>query len=233
MAKFYSCLDFRRKEVYVLRELQAAVVDLIILGREESRNDFSELTSGYASNIETDRDDLTEPSSHPGSLARRDQENEEGNSSVLRITRYISAVYGIDLEAVKLGIENEMARGSCENADDGQRLFQETSGTVPYGWAELQVGVVREAIAVTEALPGSACAKHIADILLILITDHASKIQISLSTIKQLHQHLVPNEQQHLYDTAVRGLNTVRRRGGLQRPEFWPHNPIISLGVIP
>ena len=163
MAKLYSCLGFQRKEVYVLRELQAAVVDLIILGREEARSEFSEPTPSYTSHIEIDRDDLTEPSGHGGSVARRDQENEEGNSSVLRMTRHIAAVYGVDLEAVKLGIESEAEKGSREIADLPQPSLPEASRAVPYGWPELQVGVVREALAVAEALPGSDCAKLTTD----------------------------------------------------------------------
>ncbi|KAF8334324.1 TRAPP II complex [Cantharellus anzutake] len=214
MAKYYSGLGFRRKEAYVLRELQAALVDLIVLGREESRSDVSEVMSGYTRSLEINPDDPTLPFSQPGSVARRDQDNEEGNTSVLRITQHIAAVYGIDLQAVKLvdGLEID----ADHSTDAMQPSHLDPRNVVQYGWPELQVGVVREATAVTEALP-----------------DHASKAQFSLSTIKQLHQHLTASEQQHLHDSAARGLNTVRRRGGRQRIEFWPDNLIIRLDVIP
>jgi hypothetical protein len=102
------------------------------------------------------------PGTERGSVGVRANDSVEGNESILRLLKYVCRVLGIDLEAVKL----VNADSDKQSAADEE---EESRSTVPplqlddeildatrdiYGWPELQVGVVREAIAVAESLPG-------------------------------------------------------------------------------
>lgn len=156
MASVFSCLGYKRKEAYVLREMISCIMDLIVCGRDEDyqlrRSDAGSAgliirTAGLQNG-----DDITPTGS--GSLAFRPNENMQGNQSVLRTLTYACNVLGVDLESV-----NVAAPPSTEEDVDPQIVSFEALSLAEslknsFGWPELQVGVVREAIAVAEALPG-------------------------------------------------------------------------------
>jgi len=147
LATVYSCLGFMRKEVYVLREVLSVVMDLIVSAREETREGMASAMSPGGS-----------PGTAPGQISIREHEFGDGNESVVRVVRHVCAVYGVDLGAVRLlgkdpppmtsGIDGE-EEGGFDGASE-----MDIVKPSPFGWAELQVGVVREAVAIAEALPG-------------------------------------------------------------------------------
>lgn len=145
IASMYSILGYLRKEAYVLREVLGCVMDLIVCGREEVGG---ARIAGAGLGIQGV--DLGN-ASQPGSVAIRTNDVTEGNESVLRIVKHVCKIHGIDLEAVKLHDESRRREpeSSMEAFLDGSDLQQD-----PYGWPELQIGIVREAIAVAESLPG-------------------------------------------------------------------------------
>jgi hypothetical protein len=152
-ASLYACLGYRRKEAYILREVLGCILDLIVCGREE--DGFSRLSS-VPLPAGLGIQGLNSGSSPRGNVGVRFSENIEGNESVLKLLKYVCKVLGINLDAVRLlensdetSIEDPAATSSIE--DDVATEFAE-----PYGWPELQVGVVREAVAVAEALPGAS-----------------------------------------------------------------------------
>jgi hypothetical protein len=53
----------------------------------------------------------------------------------------------------------------------------------------------------------------------------------SLSTLRALHEVLDADDQQYLYETSIRAMNTARRRGENTRLKFWLDNPIASVKV--
>ena len=69
-----------------------------------------------------------------------------------KLVKHICDVHGINLEAVTFvdtdnhGTQKEGGVPQDTNSDD---LLED-----PYGWPELQIGIVREALSVAEALPG-------------------------------------------------------------------------------
>lgn len=153
MSSFYACLGYKRKEAYILREVLGCILDLMVCGREE--------------------DGLSRMSSQPGTaglgihglnssglglglgwngVGVRMSESAEGNESILQLLKYVCKALGINLEAVKL-VEGHTHELKSTDVEDYEI---ETLSDVmePYGWPELQVGVVREAVAVAEALPG-------------------------------------------------------------------------------
>jgi len=150
-SSLYACLGYRRKEAYVLREVLGCIMDLMVCGREE--------------------DGLSRMSSNPGltglrihglnssghglgwnDVGVRISESIEGNESLIRLQKYVCKILGVDLEAVKLA--EDICTAVVTEGHDTDVLANIVQ---PYGWPELQVGVVREAVAVAEALPGKCC----------------------------------------------------------------------------
>lgn len=158
MASIYCCLGYRRKEAYVLREVISCVMDLVVCGRDEDhqirRTDVGSAglvvhTAGLQNG-----DDNT-PTSN-GSLAFRPNENLQGNQSVLKVFTYACKALGVDLESVNVAAPPNIEEdGDVDsNIVPFETLSLAESLNNSFGWPELQVGVVREAIAVAEALPG-------------------------------------------------------------------------------
>ena len=149
LATVYSCLGFVRKEVYVLREVLSVVMDLIVSAREELREGMPSAVSPGGS-----------PGTALAQISIREHEFGDGNESVLRLVRHICAVYGIDLGAVRLlgkyppPMTNGMDREEAKEGGFDEDAEMDIARPLPFGWAELQVGVVREAVAIAEALPG-------------------------------------------------------------------------------
>ncbi|GLB34932.1 putative transport protein Trs120 or TRAPPC9, TRAPP II complex subunit [Lyophyllum shimeji] len=212
MSSLYACLGYRRKEAYILREVLGCILDLMVCGREE--------------------DGLSRMSNIPGSsglgiqglssvgVGVRMSESADGNDSILELLKYVCKVLGINLDAVKL-VEADPDETSTEatEAPLDYEVYDNDAATgtgEPYGWPELQVGVVREAVAVAEALP-----------------DFPAVAQFALSALKTLQTVLSPGDQYHLYSTSSRALATARRRGDTKSVEYWSGRPVVSITIAP
>ncbi|KAF7338264.1 hypothetical protein MVEN_02051700 [Mycena venus] len=211
-ASLYACLGYRRKEAYILREVLGCILDLIVCGREE--DGFSRLSSVPLPAGLGIQGLNSSGSSQRGNVGVRFSENIDGNESVLRLLKYVCKVLGINLDAVRL-VENSDANSTEDQSapasieDDVATEFME-----PYGWPELQVGVVREAVAVAEALP-----------------DYLAVAQFALSSLKTLQAVLAPGDQYHLYATSNRALMTAHRRGDSKSVEYWSGKPLVSINL--
>ncbi|XP_006458106.1 hypothetical protein AGABI2DRAFT_148600 [Agaricus bisporus var. bisporus H97] len=221
MASVYACLGYKRKEAYLLREVLGCVMDLIVCGREEDGITKVSGPRNTGLGIENGNITPTNPLTYldQGSVAVRMSESSLGNDSVLRILKQVCKTIGIDLDAVKLlhasTQETELAESSQNEAstnDDGSELERPET----YGWPELQVGVVREAVAVAEALP-----------------DFPAVAQFALSSLKTLQTVLSPGDQHHLYSTSMRAITTARRRGDSRFFEYWSGRPVVSVALAP
>ncbi|CAE6490486.1 unnamed protein product [Rhizoctonia solani] len=223
LATLYACLGFRRKEVYILRELLACVVDLIICAREETSAILSAGRMSAVSDANENRaagwpgaaagaNQLGEISEGTGEIGVRIAETTEGNESILRIVKYICEIYGVDVSRVQVGLEDAGAGvGDGGGADDEIEL-----DAPRFGWREVQVGVVREAVQIAEALP-----------------DHRAVAQLALISLRQLNAWMNPADQHHLYTLASRSLATAHRRGDSHKIDFWSWKPVISVEVVP
>lgn len=150
MASMYACLGYKRKEAYVLREVLGCIMDLLVCGREENRKPS---TSPGNTGLGIRNVSL----GVPGTVGVRQNESAEGNASILRLLKYVCRVLGIDLEAVKLVHTAETSPEDGKTASADSTLSEDDALEVSqevYGWPELQIGVIREAIAVAESLPG-------------------------------------------------------------------------------
>lgn len=157
-ASVYSSIGYRRKEAYILREVLGCVLDLLVCGREE---DGLQRNAQMGLGIQM-----------PGTVGGKGQhvgvrfsESTEGNSSLLQILTHACRVLGIDLDAVPLVDAKQNMPAAEENLElVASRYEQEVLEGPPelHGWPELQVGVIREAVAVAEALPGTFFFRQLA-----------------------------------------------------------------------
>jgi hypothetical protein len=147
-ASFYACLGYHRKEAYILREVLGCLLDLMVCGREE---DGYSQTPNIPQSAGLGFHNLHPvPGTNLGTVGVRLSESVAGNESILRLLSHICRVLGIDLESVGL---SESAESRAVELDDyDEDIIQELKE--PHSWPELQVGVIREAVAVAEALPG-------------------------------------------------------------------------------
>ncbi|KAG6866933.1 hypothetical protein C0991_003849 [Blastosporella zonata] len=219
-SSLYACLGYKRKEAYILREVLGCILDLMVCGREEdglSRMSSVPGTSGLG---------IHAPNSSGGGgwggVGVRMSESSDGNDSILELLKHICKVLGINLDAVKLVDANPNNSLPSIAADENAPISYEdydndaSETTEPYGWPELQVGVVREAVAVAEALP-----------------DFPAVAQFALSALKTLQTVLSPGDQYHLYSTSSRALTTARRRGDTKSIEYWSGRPVVSIMLAP
>ncbi|KAJ7219315.1 TRAPP II complex [Mycena pura] len=211
-ASVYACLGYRRKEAYILREVLGCIMDLIVCAREE--DGFSRLSGVPLPAGLGIQGPNSSSSSQRGNVGIRFTENVDGNESILKILKHVCKTLGINLDAVQLvetsdetSAEEQAAPTSIE--DDVASEFME-----PYGWPELRVGVVREAVAVAEALP-----------------DHLAVTQFALSSVRTLQTVLAAGDQHHLYATSIRNLLTAHRRGDTKSVQYWSGKPLVSIDI--
>jgi hypothetical protein len=141
IAHLYSSLGYRRKEVYILREVVGCIMDLVVCAREQPEPGFS---SGATVNGKGSGDS--------GAVAVKGIERSIGNESVLKLVKHICGVHGINLEAVRfVNTDPHTQEAWADSQDTSSNDLPED----PYGWPELQIGIIREALSVAEALPGT------------------------------------------------------------------------------
>lgn len=232
MASAYSYLGLRRKEAYILREVLATVMDLLVTSRDEflytttkSPPTVNGHTPGLA--IQGVKSLPNSPAKRPtgGTVGVRPGMSTEGNAGVLKVVQYVCETYGLDLARVKL-----MKRGTAEETSNDEQDDLDSSLEL-FGWPELQIGVVREAVAVAEALPGMVFYSQPMLSSTDASTDYPTVAQYALSTIRTLHPYLSVSEQAHLYATSTRALETARRRGDDRIAAYWAERPVLSIEV--
>lgn len=222
MASIYNCLGFKRKEIYVLREVVSCVMDLVVCGRgedEELRKSDLGSVGLIARPKPAEFDDSESPKL--GNVGVRRKEDLEGNQSILKLLNYVCKVLGVNLEAV-----NPTPTETRENPNTSYSEIEsglqwegaDASETIPvqFGWPELKVGVIREAVAVAEALP-----------------DYLAVARICLSALKTMHSILATADQCHLYQTASRALSILKRRGKATTIEWWAGHLVVSMALLP
>ncbi|KAI0273777.1 TRAPP II complex [Gloeopeniophorella convolvens] len=202
IAYLYSSLGYHRKEAYILREVVGCVMDMVVCGREENSPILSSAitVNGKAPN-------------EPGAVAVKGGESSIGNESVLRLVKHICSIHGVNLTAVGLvDSANQVPKAEVTALQD---VDEDDVPHEPYGWPELQIGIVREALAVAESLP-----------------DPPSVAQFSLSALKSLHTVFSDDDQYHIYYTSNRALTAAKRRGDTRLMDYWSGQPVVSIELL-
>ena len=233
IAAIYAYLGYRRKEAYVLRETIGCIMDLIVCGREH----YNDYRLSSAKPVATGQDPQTSAS---GTLGIREGEPTEGNESVAKLVKYICKIHGVDLGVVNLvetgpeGIFQRRGWTRDERLDSGAPPVPEDDfPKEPIGWPELQIGIVREAIAVVEALPGITVSRSFEFPFIAHCLDYPAVAQFCFSALKSLHPVMTTADQNQLYVGATMALATAKRRGDSRTVEYWTGTPIVTIELTP
>ena len=143
LAAMYSGLGFKRKEAYILRELLACLLDLLIQGREEARS-LSETIIGSSSRLDF-------ASTKNEDVGKRGKDDSNGNNSILHLQQYVCEIHGLDLASVDF--ESELTAETTVPERGVSRPV--IRSMAKYMWPELQIGLLRESLEIAEALPGN------------------------------------------------------------------------------
>ena len=142
MSKMYFQLSYRRKEAYILRELVSCIMDLVVHGREEIRNAVSLSTSasrGGTGHADEEGQDV----------GVRPTDEVAGNDSVIRLVIYFCRIYGVKLNSFSF-LDEETGPGLMSD-----EVVKSDQVNLPhFGWPELQIELVKGALAIAEGLPG-------------------------------------------------------------------------------
>jgi hypothetical protein len=156
---FYGCLGYKRKEAYVLREILGCLMDLIVCGRDQHAESDMGNTRHSGLGIQGAS---TLPTPSGGMVGVRENELADGNESVMKLIKHVCKIHGINMEVVKVvDLESLTLELQSEDKDSTKRDSgvpipdEELFPLEPVGWPELQIGIVREAIAIAESLPGN------------------------------------------------------------------------------
>jgi hypothetical protein len=129
-------LEMERKEAAATRQVAKLLANVLAEGREESQRLVSKTDSAIST---------TFGSANEGVAIRR-REMSEGNTGVMELLERVCTTFGIKL----VDFEGEMSPTVTQAAKDVTEAR--------FGWPEMQVEVMKEAIAVAEALPGEFLA---------------------------------------------------------------------------
>ncbi|CAE6339014.1 unnamed protein product [Rhizoctonia solani] len=232
LATLYACLGFRRKEVYILRELLACIVDLVICAREETGTKVSTGRMSMIADTNESRgggwpgpgaNQTGEISENTGEIGVRIAETTEGNESILRIVKYICEIYGIDVSRVEVGTD------IADTGKDGGGVDDDIELDSPrFGWREVQVGVVREAVQIAEALPGMLVGTRLLTVIKFV---EVVPLASDRMPVERPWKDLVPSEADSAKDGATwYSFNPRARRRGNTKATI-VQNEIVEFAV--
>jgi len=191
-------LDLPRKEACVTREVVRRIGVMVVEAREENRRQnaagfakrtsvsSAETTSGLSANAAVGLGLGIAVPSPSSAVAVRRRESTEGNEGVMALFERALSLMGLDLL--------DFASSESEPVSKGDE--EETLPLSRFGWPELQVEMVKEGIAVAEALP-----------------DHVAVVRFCTTALNVLYRHLNPPSQVHVAKMFPAALSVIKRRG--------------------
>ena len=185
-------LDLPRREVYVTREVVKRIGSMIVEGRDEQRRLES---AGFSRRAKDDSTDTHTPSTGLGLglpikkqvVGIRRRESVEGNNGVMALFERAVGLMGLDLLTMSSSSAKRVSILGSENEDTPAPRF---------GWPDLQMEMIKEGIAIAEALP-----------------DQLEVIRLCTSALNCLYTRFNGPNQVQIAKMSSGALATVRRRG--------------------
>ncbi|KAM0789161.1 hypothetical protein ACM66B_000010 [Microbotryomycetes sp. NB124-2] len=229
IASVFGKIGYRRKESFVLRELAALCAEGVagkgveIVSRAQAPSPIAEETfdessgSPKAPATVANGGSTTSKPSRPGispllvpdnsanvrspSIVRT-AADATGNDSIVRIAERVCDAFGVCVvPRASVSLDNEKLAGRHQR----------------FGWPALQVGVLKDAISIAEALP-----------------DYQSAIRFTITALRALSGTLTPIEQYELCQNIPRVFAAANRRGATFELEYWgPTRLLMSLELVP
>ncbi|GAA5872900.1 hypothetical protein JCM8547_003260 [Rhodosporidiobolus lusitaniae] len=229
IASLYGRIGYRRKEAFVLRDLAALCAEGVAgknievfpaAGQPSPIAEENELStprtngSGSASSA-LQPNGAGRPTPHrlaSGSIVRTTSDP-AGNESIVRVVEKMCEAFGIQV-APALTREDAKAERR-KSLIQGRTLEIMESEVGTFGWPGLQVGVLKDAIAIAEALP-----------------DYQAAIRFTVTALRSLSDTMPPLEQYELSQNIPRVFAAATRRGAAFDLEYWgPTQLVMSLEV--
>ncbi|KAM0753107.1 Trs120-domain-containing protein [Meredithblackwellia eburnea MCA 4105] len=240
IASIYGRIGYKRKESFVLRELAALCAEGVA-GRgievftaepapipppaipEEEDDESGDIGS---SNGRTSTPPAAPPRISPillnaaglsdrGPSIVRTTSDSAGNDSIIRVAEKVCDAFGIVV--IPKG-PTSLTRGDKRRSVlQGRPVEIQESGEDRFGWPSLQVGVLRDAIGIAEALP-----------------DYQAAIRFTVTALRTLADTMLPAEQLRLSQNIPRIFAAATRRGAAFELDYWgPTQLVMSLEVAP
>ena len=160
VASLFGRIGYRRKEAFVLRELAALCAEGVagrgieILPVGGSRGGNAGIPSpipeeGGLSNPPIHVNGIHKPTPRTSNLVQTTSSS-AGNDSIIRLSERVCEAFGIRVAPRAPGGKKKNRMSMMQ----GRALEITESGTGVFGWPGLQVGVLKDAIAIAESLPG-------------------------------------------------------------------------------
>jgi hypothetical protein len=204
-------LDLPRKEAHISRDVVKRTEWLLVSSREAasrkriamSRNgEGSANTEANSASVGLGLGMAVPTSTSNQVVTMRRKESTKGNASIIGLIERIANIMGVDL------LDPSAASGGGKDPQSSH------DDAVHFGWPELQVETIKEAISVAESLP-----------------DQVAVIKLCITALNRLHPHLNTPSQVHLNKMIATALGIIKRRGlDFSGVEWWlPGRIVLSL----
>lgn len=216
-------LEMERKEASATREVLKLVGAVVVEGREEHKRLLAQAARAQGdgtSKMESALGyGLGVPVAVQQVMVARRKESSDGNLGIAELIDRICAVLGVDL----------LALNDPTKEYEPFRPSQDDVGEPHFGWPDLQVEVIKEAITIAEALPGESCS----GLTYAYTTDQQSVVRLCLSALHSLYAHLGQSSQSQLAKLYVQAISTLRRRAVEIGPLPWwlPGRMVLSVEI--
>jgi hypothetical protein len=232
LATFQRLLGLDRREIIFDREFTGLAIGTIISARSvrareteanRARADSNASVVSRASVITTDSDTtqagaISNAPHGGGFVAAKQADTEEGTGAIIAIISRILDVLGIDTRV--------------QQDEPG---YKQTPG-FRYGWPELQVELVREAVTAAENLPGKFNYQvNNYQPKFRLFLDYTSIMQFAAAALRSMSSNLAPHSQLYLYQAYARSWSISQRRGIVVPSRQWwiPDGLLIEAEITP
>ncbi|GAA5936717.1 TRAPPII-specific subunit TRS120 [Sporobolomyces koalae] len=213
IASLFGRIGYRRKEAFVLRELAALCAEGVVGRNIDTLGGFDRMPSPI---LEENEGEHT-PTNRPINLERRANvirttNSTVGNDSIVKLSERVCEVFGLAVapRAPMAGKKNKRM-----SVMQGRALEITESGPGTFGWPGLQVGVLKDAIAIAESLP-----------------DHQAAVRFTVTALRTLSDTMPPAEQYELSQSIPRIFGAATRRGIPFELEYWgPTQLVMSLEI--
>lgn len=251
IASMFGRIGYRRKESFVLREL-AALCGEGVAGRgievfstappvpatptnKEEADEKDSATSPAPNGRPNLRINPSLPSTENSASIVRTTSDSAGNDSIIRVAEKVCEAFGIVVvpKASTKQAKEERRRSLLQ----GRPIEIQESERNQFGWSGLQVGVLRDAISIAEALPGQSFASsslRSAKLMLDIQIDYQAAIRFTVTALRTLSDTMPPAEQYELSQNIPRIFAAATRRGAAFELEYWgPTQLVMSLEMAP
>ena len=205
IAGMYAYLHFPRKRAIVLRELAAVAAYAASLESNRLQEGVTGLDE--KSNETFDSKELTSVKSAPDVI---------GSEAIIRLIQLACEAFGVPVIPPAEIIRSE------DESELGQKKFLQSEVTISsgtgrfrFGWPELQVALVKDAIAISETL-----------------ADYQGAIRFTITALRELAEAIPPRDQYKLSQSIPRLFAASSRRGSKFEMAYWgPPDLLMSIEI--